>query len=148
MCSSDLRTAFLEESGVPLIRRHGKTGDPLFTPRGFEAYADDLLERMINPYLHDRVGRAIRDPARKLGWSERIFGTMRVALEQGVEPMLMALGAAAAVSYALEAAAPGTTAREYLLSLWGEEAGGELKETCLRLVEEAMPRLRSWRHRS
>jgi len=139
------RKAFLEESGAALIRRHGKTGDPLFTEPGFAAYADDLLERMTNPYLQDSVERVIRDPVRKLGWSDRLFGTMRVALEQGVEPRLMALGAAAAVSFALESAASGTTPREYLLSLWGEESAGVHKETCLRMVEESMPRLLPWR---
>jgi len=43
------REAFLDESGAALVRRHGDTGDPLFTPEGYAAYADDLLERMRNP---------------------------------------------------------------------------------------------------
>jgi mannitol-1-phosphate 5-dehydrogenase len=138
------RRAFLEESGAALIRRHGGTGDPLFTEPGFAAYADDLLERMTNPYLLDSVERIIRDPVRKLGWSDRLFGTMRVALEQGIEPRLMALGAAAAISFALESASP-MTPREYLLSLWGTESSGEQGDTCIRLVQEAMPLLQMWR---
>jgi hypothetical protein len=93
------RAAFIGESGVALIQRHGATGDPLFTERGFRAYAEDLLERMTNPFLLDSVERIIRDPKRKLGWNDRLFGTMRVAIEAGIQPRAMALGAAAAGSH-------------------------------------------------
>ena len=44
------REAFLEESGPALIARH-RGVDPLFTPEGYRAYAEDLLVRMVNPYL-------------------------------------------------------------------------------------------------
>jgi len=60
------RRAFIEESGAALIRRHRALGDPLFTETGYRAYAEDLLERMINPNLNDLVERVGRDPARKL----------------------------------------------------------------------------------
>ncbi|MEZ4612253.1 MAG: hypothetical protein R2838_18735 [Caldilineaceae bacterium] len=33
------------------------------------AYADDLIARMVNPFLRDGVARVARDPARKLGWT-------------------------------------------------------------------------------
>jgi len=72
------REAFLEESGAALIARH-KGLDPLFTPAGYQAYADDLLERMINPYLRDLIERVVRDPRRKLAWDDRLIGTMRLA---------------------------------------------------------------------
>ena len=91
-----LRDAFLEESGESLIRKH--TGvDPLFTPDGYRAFADDLLERMTNPFLMDTVARVGRDAERKLGWDDRLIGTMRLALAQGVEPRRYAIGAAAAL---------------------------------------------------
>ncbi len=92
-----LRAAFIEESGAALIRRH--TGvDPLFTPEGYTAYADDLLARMTNPYLGDTAERVGRDPQRKLGWDDRLIGTMRVALAHGIEPRRYAVGAAAALA--------------------------------------------------
>lgn len=91
------RSAFLDECGAALVRKHGTIGDPLFTPDGFRDYADDLLRRMVNPYLHDLVERVIRDPRRKLGYDDRLFGTMRLALSQGVEPSRLAQGAAAAL---------------------------------------------------
>jgi mannitol-1-phosphate 5-dehydrogenase len=90
------REAFLRESGTALIHRHDSL-DPLFTEAGFRAYADDLLERMLNPYLRDAVERVIRDPRRKLGWNDRLIGTMRLALDAGIAPQGFARGAAAAV---------------------------------------------------
>jgi mannitol-1-phosphate 5-dehydrogenase len=90
------REAFLEESGAALIARYQGL-DPLFTAAGYQAYADDLLERMTNPYLRDRIERVIRDTPRKLAWDDRLIGTMRLALDAGVTPRRFALGAAAAL---------------------------------------------------
>jgi mannitol-1-phosphate 5-dehydrogenase len=91
------RKAFIDESGTALIKRYAELGDSLFTPEGYEAYADDLLERMVNPNLNDLISRVGRDHVRKLGYEDRIYGTMRVALQYQVEPKNMALGAAAGV---------------------------------------------------
>ena len=91
------RKAFIDESGAAMIHHNGKTGDRLFTPDGYRDYAEDLLERMTNPNLNDLVSRVGRDHLRKLGYNDRIFGTMRLALEAGVEPVNLACGAAAGV---------------------------------------------------
>lgn len=140
------RRVFIEESGAPLIRRYAATGDPLFTEKGYAAYADDLLARMVNPWLFDRVDRIIRDPARKLGWDDRLFGTMRLCLEAGISPLGMALGAAAATEFALWQQAPHVESpRAFLEGLWGANASGRRREECLSLVEEAFPRLEEWR---
>jgi mannitol-1-phosphate 5-dehydrogenase len=98
------RGAFLEESGAALIRKYAALGDPLFTSDGFKEYAEDLLARITNPWLEDSVGRAVRDPLRKLGPGDRIFGTMALALEQGIEPRNLALGAAAGMQLVLREA--------------------------------------------
>ena len=95
------RAAFLDESGAALIGKYGPSGDRLFTPAGYAAYAEDLLARMVNPNLNDLVIRVIRDPQRKLAWTDRLYGTMRLALQQGIRPVNLALGAAAAVRYML-----------------------------------------------
>ena len=89
------REAFIRESGAALIKRHAELHDPLFTARGFEEYAEDLLRRMVNPNLNDRVARVGRDHPRKLGIEDRLYGTMALALEYGVRPDNLALGAAA-----------------------------------------------------
>jgi hypothetical protein len=140
------RRAFIEESGKALIGKHTVTRDPLFTASGFQAYADDLLERMTNPFLQDRVERIIRDPQRKMGWSDRLFGTMRLCLNQGIQPAAMATGAAAACALDPSAASGGTP-REILTRLWGAEAAGKEREECIRMVEDATRQLGKWRAR-
>lgn len=139
------RRAFLEESGAALVAKHGATGDPLFTAAGWRAYAEDLLVRMTNPWLADRVERIIRDPRRKLAWGDRFFGTMRVALAQGVEPRHLARGAAAAVDHALRAetgsAASPPAVRRFLTDLWQAEADDGLRERCLALVVRGLGEL-------
>jgi mannitol-1-phosphate 5-dehydrogenase len=98
------RNAFLQESGAALIKKYAHLGDELFTKAGYKNYAEDLLERMTNPYLADTVARVCRDVVRKLGINERIFGTMQLALEYGIEPKNMALGAMAGIAILLEKA--------------------------------------------
>jgi mannitol-1-phosphate 5-dehydrogenase len=141
-----LRAAFLQESGAALIRKHAGV-DPLFTEEGYRYYADDLLERMTNPYLRDSVERVGRDPQRKLGWDDRLIGTMRVALGQGVKPRRYALGAAAALavldSSFLELEAP---ADAWLGPLWqGASPDEREKSSLLELVEDSRRCLRRWR---
>ena len=95
------RTAFIEESGRALIKKYSSLSEELFTLPGYTAFAEDLLQRMTNPFLADSVDRAARDPLRKLGFRDRIFGTMRLALEYGIEPVNMAKGAQAGLKYIL-----------------------------------------------
>ena len=145
-CRPLLRAAFLEESGEALIRRH-RGIDPLFTSEGYRDYADDLLERMTNPFLLDTVERVTRDTERKLGWNDRLIGTIRVALASAVEPRRYALGAAAALAAldpgALEHDLP---AAALLDPLWeGTDPDAEEREAVLARVEQARGELRSWR---
>jgi len=90
------RDAFLLESGKALCKKYAGL-DPLFTEKGYQAYTDDLLERMMNPHLRDSVERVTRDPRRKLGWDDRLVGTMRLALSKDTMPTRYAQGAAAAL---------------------------------------------------
>jgi len=99
------RDAFIKESGGALIRKHASLGDDLFTEAGYRAYAEDLLIRITNPHLADSVARASRDVVRKLAVNDRIFGTMALALEHGIEPNNMAIGAMAGVALLLAGAA-------------------------------------------
>lgn len=91
------RAAFLDESGAALIKKYGHLNEPLFTKDGYRASAEDLLQRMFNPHLNDLVARVTRDARRKLAYDDRLFGTMRLALNQGIPPRHMARGAAAAL---------------------------------------------------
>lgn len=128
------RTAFVEESGAALCKRHAGV-DPLFTPAGFAAYADDLLVRMVNPYLRDAVDRVTRDPRRKLGWNDRLIGAMRAALAQGIVPRQLARGAQAA---ALAVGARGRAVVAILLQdIWGDEqARDPVARAIVSLIQE------------
>ena len=141
-----LRAAFLEESGAALIARHAGL-DPLFTPAGWQAYADDLIARMTNPHLGDTVERVGRDPRRKLGWDDRLVGTLRLCLAAGIRPARFALGAAAALCALDPGAAAGEgRAREALLGLW-EPAGPDAGErgAAVETVLGGLRRLLAWR---
>jgi mannitol-1-phosphate 5-dehydrogenase len=139
------RAAFIEESGAALIRKH--TGvDPLFTPEGYRDFADDLLERMTNPFLVDTIERVTRDTERKLGWNDRLIGTMRVALAQGVALRRYALGAAAALVRLDPAILEDQiSVGSVLESLWQESASNQSERNQLvALVETALKELRIW----
>lgn len=129
------REAFVEESGEALCRRYPGI-DPLFTKAGFAAYADNLLTRMMNPHLHDAVDRITRDPRRKLGWNDRLVGTMRLAIEEGVNPQKYAMGAAAAACVlSMEESRP---AHELLPEIWRQEGARDPEiETVMGLVRTA-----------
>jgi mannitol-1-phosphate 5-dehydrogenase len=88
--------AFIEESGIALIRKYEGL-DPLFTLQGYADYAVDLLTRMTNPILQDSSARVGRDPKRKLGWHDRLVGTLRLALSQQLEANRYAFGCCAAL---------------------------------------------------
>ncbi|OGV48385.1 MAG: hypothetical protein A2X49_13700 [Lentisphaerae bacterium GWF2_52_8] len=124
--------AFVNESGAALCKKWLGV-DELFTTQGFHAYAEDLLVRMLNPFLKDAVERVTRDLGRKLAWDDRVIGTMRVALSQGVEPKKLARGAAlsAAALWGKEEAA----IRSGCQSLWPTPWTSE-HETLLRLMLE------------
>jgi len=120
------------------MARHGGL-DPLFTPAGYQAYADDLLARMTNPFLRDRTERVIRDTPRKLAWDDRLIGTMRLALDAGLTPVRFALGAAAALQ---TLPGPGD-AQAQLRELWpvADQPPGR-KSQLIALVTQAQAKLK------
>jgi len=112
------RAAFLQESGAALIKKYAHLRDALFTEAGYRHYAEDLLTRMTNPYLADTVARVSRDVVRKLSLNERIFGTMQLALEYGIEPKNMALGAMAGIAVLLTKAEENNLPNELRFGDW------------------------------
>jgi mannitol-1-phosphate 5-dehydrogenase len=141
-----LRAAFIEESGEALIRKYAGV-DPLFTHDGYNEYADDLLLRMTNPYLRDSVERVGRDPQRKLGWDDRLIGTMRLALRHDIEPWRYAVGAAAALATLDPTILDDNVDVEPLLSALWREASPEKgeQERIHALVKAGQRRLINWR---
>lgn len=139
-----LWVAFIEESGQALIRKHSGVDD-LFTPHGYRNYAEDLLKRMMNPNLLDRIERVTRDPARKLGWHDRLIGTMRVALDHGLQPRRYALGAAAALAVLNN----GIFSSDLLEELWQPAAPDERqKAKVIDMITDAWIALEKWKNGS
>ncbi len=140
------RSAFIDESGAALIRK--RTGvDHLFTLEGYQNFADDLLERMTNPFLVDTIERVTRDTERKLGWNDRLIGTMRLAIKQGITPLHYALGAAAALARFDPAILEDQMlAGSVLDTLWRDtEPDKSERNRVMELIENAIGELQSWR---
>ena len=126
----EARRAFIDESGAALIKKYGSLNDPLFTEKGFADYANGLLVRMTNPFLKDAVARITRDPERKLAWEDRVIGTMRLVLSQGITPAHFAKGA----RLAAQEFAAGADPRAKLAELW-PKPWSEEHETLCKLMQ-------------
>ncbi len=100
----------------------------LFTETGFKNYAEDLLQRMTNPYLADTVARVVRDIVRKLEIDGRIFGTMRLALEYSIEPTNMALGAFAGIALLSRKSEEYNLPRDLCIADWRKLEDTKIKE--------------------
>ena len=86
---------------------------------GIQLHITDLLGRFTNAALKDTCARVGGDPARKLSPADRLIGSATLALEEGITPAYIAVGAAAGVKrYLDEAERPQTV----------EEAGKVLAE--------------------
>ncbi|MCP4165747.1 MAG: hypothetical protein GY759_07615 [Chloroflexi bacterium] len=140
-----MRDAFVGESGAALIQKYGDV-DALFTVQGYRHYADDLLERMTNPFLHDTVERVGRDPRRKLGWRDRLVGTMRVAIAQDIAPERYAFGTAAALALLEPAVLTADIQLAPLLdSIWNKTPNDRVERMRVEsLLAQAVERLRTW----
>ncbi len=136
-----VRAAMIEESGGPLCLRYQGV-DPLFAPDQFREYADDLIVRMVNPYVRDTVDRVVRDPARKLGWEDRLVGAMRMALTAAIAPVRYAWGAAAALDML---SVPSEDTCRYLDELWSPLGPDQLEAaTVQQWIVAAQPAVRAW----
>jgi len=85
--------AAMEETRAGLVAKHGLDRAAL------DDHWEDLKRRFHNKGLGDQVARVAKDPVRKLGPNDRLIGSARMCLEQGIEPLHMAFAAAAAIRY-------------------------------------------------
>jgi mannitol-1-phosphate 5-dehydrogenase len=138
-----LRATFLEESGRALIARHEGV-DALFTPSGFKAFADDLLRRMVNPFLADTIERAARDPRRKLAWDDRLVGLIRLGLDEGVRTPRTAMAVAAGLEILAPGAGP-TDQLALLRGLWPADVQPAAADAVRTVVQRGMDHLDRWR---
>ena len=138
-----LHEALVKEAGAALLKRYGGV-DELFTPAAYAAYADELISRMLNPHLGDLVARVARDPGRKLGWNDRLVGTLRLGLKTETRMPRFARAAAAALLFLEPALSTNDAAPQALLEpLWAADnpPPGEAAEICA-LVQASLDKLR------
>ncbi len=103
----------MEESARTLSKKYGVELDSIML------HITDLLMRFTNAALRDTCARVGGDPTRKLSPADRMIGSSKLALEMGVTPAYIAIGAAAAVvRYINEAEVP-TTAEDVLKNICG-----------------------------
>ena len=76
------------ESAMALSKKYGASLIDL------QMHITDLLNRFTNAALGDTCLRVGGDPARKLGETDRLIGSSKLALEQGVCPAYIAVGIA------------------------------------------------------
>ena len=86
------------ESALALSKRYG------VDLGGIQLHITDLLGRFTNAALGDTVARVGGDPGRKLAPADRLVGSSLLALEEGVTPAYIAVGAAAGVKRYLDEA--------------------------------------------
>ena len=79
------------DSAVALSKKYGVSLDAILP------HITDLLGRFRNQSLKDTCQRVGGDPVRKLGRDDRLIGSALLAMEQGIEPYYIALGAAGAL---------------------------------------------------
>ena len=77
------------ESALALSKRYGAD------LKSLQQHIDDLLYRFTNTALKDTCQRVGGDPARKLGPTDRLIGSAMLAMEEGIAPAYIAVGAAA-----------------------------------------------------
>ena len=121
------------ESAMALSKKYGASLYDL------QLHITDLLGRFTNAALGDTCQRVGGDPARKLGPDDRLIGSSLLALEQGITPAYITVGAAAGLyRYIKEAGSEQT--RENALAVLQEvsklEADAPLTGMILARYEE------------
>ncbi len=81
----------MTESAMALAKKYGADLN------GLLLHITDLLGRFTNAALKDTCQRVGGDPARKLSPEDRLIGSAKLALEQGITPAYIAVGAGAGV---------------------------------------------------
>ncbi len=92
------RTTFegaLDETSSSLLSRYPGDVDPTEHQR----VREDVRVRFANPLLQDTVTRVAREPIRKLGPEDRLIGSVRLCLAQGVFPRHVCVTCGAALLY-------------------------------------------------
>ena len=124
------------ESAFALSKKYGASLADL------QMHITDLLGRFTNAALKDTCMRVGGDPARKLSPDDRMIGSATLALEQGITPAYIAVGAAAGVfRYINEAEGMEqgvTSAKQVLTEVSKLDCAGTLAQLILAAYEKIL----------
>lgn len=142
---SFIESVFLDEIRLAICRKFSGTGDQ-FALDEFRLFAIDLLDRMTNPLLLDRIDRLTRDVERKLGWNDRLIGSIRFCLQQGILPEKLSFGTAAALFDACDGKSYEMKAKLYEIHLDWMVATSQISEikNVYKCVNKAIDQFIKW----
>ena len=118
---AELARAAGRESSEALCRRYG------WDPDDQRRFAESALAKYRKREIVDPIERNARDPIRKLARNDRLVGPACLAMEQGIRPVALSRGIAAALRYDH----PDDPAARKLQELLGEQGpAGVLRGVC------------------
>ena len=124
------------ESAVALSKKYGVPMEDIVM------HITDLLNRFTNAALMDTCARVGGDPGRKLSPDDRLIGSSLLALEQGITPAYIAVGAAAGLHRYIneaEGLEQGMDAAKQVLAEVSKlEADAELAKLILAMYEKIL----------
>ena len=123
------------ESAVSLSKKYDVALSDL------QNHITDLLHRFSNAALQDTCQRVGGDPARKLGPDDRLIGAASLAMEMGIVPAYIAVGAAAGIHRYLkenEQPCSAEAAQKVLCEVSQLAADGELTQLILAMYRHIL----------
>ena len=118
------------ESAMALSKKYGADLMAL------QLHITDLLYRFTNAALKDTCQRVGGDPARKLSPADRLIGSSKLILEQGMTPAYIAVGAAAGLHRYIKEAEGMEQSVDCAESVLAEVAGLAADDTLAKLILE------------
>ncbi len=116
------------ESAVALTKKYGVPMEDIVM------HITDLLHRFTNAALKDTCARVGGDPGRKLSADDRLIGSSSLALEQGVTPAYIAVGAAAGLHRYINEAEGLVQGLDAAKQVLGEVSGLDADATLAKLI--------------
>lgn len=118
----------MTESAMALSKKYGVALDEIML------HITDLLHRFTNAALKDTCQRVGGDPGRKLSPDDRLIGSSSLALQQGVIPAYIAVGAAAGLRRYINEAEGMEQSMESAEKVLAEVSGLDVKGLLAQLI--------------
>ena len=118
----------MQDSAMALSEKYDMRLNPVLL------HVEDLLSRFNNAALGDTCERVGGDLERKLSPEDRMIGSARLALEQGILPVYIAVGIAAGVRRMIEESSELKQSEETAIRILQEVSGLDQDDQLMKLV--------------